>query len=63
METLDNALDYVNDKLVGYLSRELVKARLTDVCPLVRRCILEQFQSFEANELRQACNHKEMKLI
>ena len=44
METLDNALDYVNDKLVGYLSRELVKARLTDVCPLVRRCILEQVQ-------------------
>jgi hypothetical protein len=41
METLDNALDYVSEKLVGYLSRELVKARLNDVCPLVRRCILE----------------------
>jgi hypothetical protein len=63
LETLDSALEYVSEKLVGYLSRELVKTRLTDVCPLVRRCILDQVQSFEANELRQACNHKEMKLV
>lgn len=47
MDTLENALDYVSDKLINFLGKELVKARITDTCPLVRKCILEQFALFE----------------
>ena len=63
MDTLDSAQEYVSDKLVSSLARELVKARMTDSCPLVRKCLLEHIQTFELNELRQACQQKEMKLV
>jgi hypothetical protein len=41
MDTLDSALDYVDLKSVNYLAKEIVKQRITDTCPLVRKCILD----------------------
>ena len=63
MDTLESALDYVSDKLINNLAKELVKARITDTCPLVRKCILEQFAVFEQAELKQACDQKDFKFV
>lgn len=63
METLDSAQDYVSEKLIGSLVRELIKPRSTDACPLVRKCVIEQVASFEPNEIRTLCEQKDFKLV
>jgi len=63
MDTLNSALTYVNEKLINYIARELFKPMLSDPCPLVVKCLFDQVSSFEPNEIRQACDVKELKLI
>ena len=46
-----------------YLSKELVKLRASDSLLQIRKCVVEMAADLEPNELKQACELKNVKLI
>jgi hypothetical protein len=60
---LNKAIGFVQESGLEYLSKELIKLRATDSLLQIRKCVVEMAADLEPNELKQACELKNVKLI